>query len=109
MDDILVSPPTEEAHLAVLDQVMVRLEKHGLRRKLAKCSFLENSEHVGHRIDEHGLHPMEDKVEAIRNAPAPQNVSELIIMDVFGQPFNITASFALAFASRHQMESVTML
>ncbi len=68
MDDILVSPPTEEAHLAALDQVMARLEKHGLRRKLAKCSFLENSEHVEHGTYEHGFHPMEDKVEAISNA-----------------------------------------
>ncbi len=98
MDDILVSPPTEEAHLAALDQVMARVEKHGLRRKLAKCSFLENSEHVEHGIYEHGFHPMEDKVEAISNAE-----------EFFGQPFDITASFALAFASRHQMEFVIML
>ncbi|RXN30206.1 Retrovirus-related Pol poly from transposon opus [Labeo rohita] len=78
MDDILVSAPTEEAHLAVLDQVMARLEKHGLRMKLAKRAFLQDSvEYLGYRMDEHGLHPTEDKVEAIINAPAPRNVSEL--------------------------------
>ncbi len=93
---------------------MARLEKHRLRRKLAKCSFLKKSEYVGHRIDEHGLHPMEDKVEAIINAPAPQNVSELRsflgLINYYGIFLaNLSTSFALAFASRHQMELVTML
>lgn len=78
MDDILVSASTEEAHLAVLDQVMARLEKHGLRMELAKCAFLQDSvEYLGYRIDEQGLHPTEEKVEAIINAPAPRNVSEI--------------------------------
>mgnify|MGYP001792993720 CR=1 FL=1 len=31
---------------------------------------------LGHRIDAQGLHPMEDKVEAIRDAKVPQNVAE---------------------------------
>ncbi|CAG2207359.1 unnamed protein product [Mytilus edulis] len=31
----------------------------------------------GHVIDKHGLHKTPDKIEAIRNAPAPENVSQL--------------------------------
>ncbi len=34
-------------------------------------------EYLGHVIDEHGLHPTEDKVKAIQEAPTPKNISEL--------------------------------
>ena len=33
--------------------------------------------YLGHKIDQHGLHPIEDKVEAIQKARAPENVLEL--------------------------------
>ena len=33
--------------------------------------------YLGHRIDSEGLHPTEEKVRAIRDAPAPRNVTEL--------------------------------
>lgn len=78
MDDILVSAPTKEKHLSILDEVMKRLEKQGIKIKQSKCAFLQDSvEYLGYRIDAQGLHPTADKVEAIVNAPAPQNVTEL--------------------------------
>lgn len=78
MDDILVSAPTKEEHLKILDQVMTRLERYGVRIKQSKCAFLQDSvEYLGYRIDAQGLHPTESKVDAIVNAPAPQNVTEL--------------------------------
>lgn len=50
MDDILVSAPTKEEHVAILDQVMARLEKYGVRIKLSKCAFLQDSvEYLGNR------------------------------------------------------------
>ena len=33
--------------------------------------------YLGHKIDKNGLHPTEDKVRAVRDAPQPTNVSEL--------------------------------
>ena len=33
--------------------------------------------YLGHRVDQEGLRPTEDKVEAIREAPEPRNVTEL--------------------------------
>ena len=33
--------------------------------------------YLGHKIDEHGLHPLAEKVEAVQAAPAPTNVSDL--------------------------------
>uniref|UniRef100_A0AAZ3NPL7 ribonuclease H n=1 Tax=Oncorhynchus tshawytscha TaxID=74940 RepID=A0AAZ3NPL7_ONCTS len=78
MDDILVSAPTIGEHLVVLDKVMSRLEKYGVRMKRSKCEFLQDSvEYLGYTIDAQGLHPTNSKVEAIVNAPAPTNISEL--------------------------------
>ena len=33
--------------------------------------------YLGYRIDKTGLHPLQDKVEAIHDAPNPQSVQEL--------------------------------
>ncbi|XP_061735502.1 uncharacterized protein K02A2.6-like [Nerophis ophidion] len=78
LDDILVTASSEEEHLTRLDNVLTRLEKHGIRVKLSKCQFFQSSvEYLGHRIDKTGLHPTEEKVTAITNAPEPTNVTEL--------------------------------
>ena len=78
IDDILISGETEEAHLQTLDQVLERLEKAGLKLKEGKCSFLSSSVvYLGHKIDEHGLHPTQVKVEAVLAAPEPKNVTAL--------------------------------
>ena len=54
------------------------LESAGLRLKLSKCKFMQPTvEYLGYRIDAQGLHPIEKKVEAIRNAPAPENRHQL--------------------------------
>ena len=36
-------------------------------------------EYLGYRVDMHGLHAIEKKVEAIKNAPAPENQQQLKI------------------------------
>ena len=33
--------------------------------------------YLGHRIDAAGLHPLQDKVQAIKEAPVPKSVTEL--------------------------------
>ena len=77
-DDILITGPTNEDHLKSLEEVLKQLTKAGLRACLKKCKFIQPSvEYLGYKIDKHGLHPLPDRVEAIHNAPAPQNISEL--------------------------------
>ena len=39
--------------------------------------MLDKIEYLGHIIDAKGLHPTQEKVKAIREAPHPRNVSEL--------------------------------
>ena len=44
----------------------------------AKCSFMQPSvTYLGHRIDQHGLHPLKEKVQAMQDAPSPSSVTEL--------------------------------
>ena len=78
IDNILLTGLTEEAHLQTLEEVLKRLEKTELKAKLSKCEFMNPSvSYLGHRIDAEGLHPLPDKVQAIVDAPDPQNVQEL--------------------------------
>lgn len=78
LDDILIGGKTEEEHLKILDEVLSRLENAGLRVKQRKCEFMKSSvEYLGHRIDSLGLHPLQDKVEAVKKAPTPKSVTEL--------------------------------
>ena len=40
IDDILVTGPTDEAHLQTLEEVFRRLQNHGIRMKKSKCYLL---------------------------------------------------------------------
>ena len=78
LDDILVSGETETDHLANLDTVLTRMKEAGLRLRRSKCTFMQEAvEYLGHRVDAQGLHPVQKKVKAIAEAPAPTNVTEL--------------------------------
>ena len=76
LDDILISGSTEDQHLAALDEVLSRMDKSELRG--ANVSFADVSvSYLGHRIDAQDLHPLPERICAIRDAPAPTSVSAL--------------------------------
>ena len=78
LDDILVTGETKETHLKNLEEVFTRLEGAGLRLKRSKCTLLADEvQYLGHKVDAAGIHPVEAKVKAIVEAPAPTNVTEL--------------------------------
>ena len=78
IDDILITGATEAEHLERLEQVLQRLQEHGIRVKQEKCYFMQPSvQYLGHRIDAEGLHATDDKLDAITQAPTPKNVTEL--------------------------------
>ena len=78
LDDILLTGSSEVQHLETLQSVLQRLESAGLKLKRDKCKFLTSSiTYLGHRIDSEGLHPLQDKIKAILNAPSPTSVTEL--------------------------------
>ena len=39
--------------------------------------MLSKIEYLGHVIDESGLHPTQEKIKAIQEAPEPRNLAEL--------------------------------
>ena len=78
LDDILITGKSEDDHLLILKKVFARLSEAGLRIKLAKCDFMKPSiTYLGHKIDQTGLHPLAEKVEAIHKAPTPKSVQQL--------------------------------
>ena len=65
LDDIFLNEKSEWEHLKLLDEVLTRLEQSSVKLKKSKCVFPQ------------GVHPLADKIEAIRNAPRPTDVSQL--------------------------------
>ena len=77
IDVILIRTEPHE-YLQVLDEVLTRLEKHGILAKRSKCAFMVPSEEfLGYRVDGEGRHPTDEKIAAIKGAPSPKNVAEL--------------------------------
>ena len=69
LDDILVAGSMKVSHLRALDEVLSRLHKDGLRVKQKKRASMKPSvTYLGHRIDAHGLHPLQDRIRAIQEA-----------------------------------------
>ena len=78
-DDILVTGANKEEHHKTLSHVLDCLEKAGFQARKSKCQFMVPSvSYLGHLIDQFGCHPLQEKVKAIKEAPSPKNVSELI-------------------------------
>ena len=78
LDDILITGAMEAEHLHNLQEVLNRLEQAGMCLKKDKCTFLiPQVEYLGHQISQKGLHPTKEKVRAIVEASAPQNITQL--------------------------------
>lgn len=77
-DDIIITGSTMQEHISNIDKVLTKLGSAGMRLKLHKCQFLKSSvTYLGHRIDAEGIHPTDDKVKAINEAPIPSTKKEL--------------------------------
>ena len=78
IDDVLVTGHTEEEHLANLTEVLRRMASAGMRLKREKCFFMMSQVHyLGHTVSSKSIQPTQDKVRAIRDAPAPTNIHQL--------------------------------
>ena len=78
LDDVLVTGKTTDDHLKNLGEVLAKMQSVGIRLNKKKCHFLlPEVEYLGHKISSEGLHPSEEKVHALKNAPKPTNVSQL--------------------------------
>jgi len=72
LDDIIVFGRTPEELLERLDQVLTRLHQVGLKIKPSKSVIFKTEvEFLGHLVNQHGISPLPDKLEAIRDRPTP--------------------------------------
>lgn len=77
LDDVLVAEGPHDFG-KTLRRVLSTLRENGIRLREDKCELgCEQVVYLGHRIDREGLHPSEQKLEAIMKAPAPRNLHEL--------------------------------
>ena len=76
-DDLVVHGKETQDHDERLDKVLQRLADRGLTVNPAKCSFRQSSiEFFGLQLTKQGVKPTAEKVQAVRDAPAPTNASE---------------------------------
>ena len=78
IDDILITGTTAAEHDNNLEEVLKRLQEHGVCLKQEKCSFFKESvKYLGHCNSADGVHTTKEKTQAISEAPKPRNVQEL--------------------------------
>ena len=78
LDDILITGATEAEHKQRLRQVLTALQSAGLRLSIEKCTIgVPSVSYLGYMIDKEGIHPTKEKVQAIAEAPAPTNITQL--------------------------------
>ncbi|XP_028163909.1 uncharacterized protein K02A2.6-like [Ostrinia furnacalis] len=78
LDDVLVTDNCPELHLKKLHIVLKRLQDAGLTLQKEKCEFFKNEiNYLGYIINRDGLKKDPRKVNAIADAPVPNNVNSL--------------------------------
>ena len=78
LDDIIIFSNMEEEHLAHIEEIFRRLEAADLKMKQSKCDFFKKHIHyLGHLISANGIRPLKDKLDMIRDMPAPSSSKEV--------------------------------
>ena len=78
LDDIIVFGRTFEETMENLRFVMGRLKAAGLKLKASKCHwFRKSTKYLGHIVTPEGILCDPDKIESVKQWPAPQTVTEV--------------------------------
>ena len=78
IDDLLVASRNPEEHKQHLHIVFERLKKYGIIINPQKCEFgVPSLQFLGHQVDSSGIHPLEEKVQVIRDFPRPTTPRQL--------------------------------
>ena len=76
LDDMLVASHNAAQHLEHLRQVFTCLQDHGLQIHPSKCIFgVASLSFLGFQVAQHSIHPMDDKVQVIKDFTLRHNVS----------------------------------
>lgn len=94
LDDLLVFSRSRCEHQDHIRQLFRRLDQYGLVINVDKCQFGQATiNFLGHQISPHGVLPLPEKVDTIRNFPKPDTVKGL-------QEFNGMVNFYHRFIPR---------
>ena len=78
LDDVLIAAPTVKEHDVLLEKVLQQLQDSGIHLQEEKCHIGQGQvKYLGHVVDGTGIHPNEDKVRAIKEAPVPKDITQL--------------------------------
>ena len=78
LNDILVFSRSHREHQDHIRQLFRRLDQYGLAISADKCQFGKTTiNFLGHQISSHGVLPLPEKVDTIRNFPKPATVKGL--------------------------------
>lgn len=78
MDDILVTGSTKEEHDLRLEEVLAKIERSGMTLNKDKCEFaVQEVKFLGHILNKHGIRVDPEKERAIKEMPAPTDISGL--------------------------------
>ena len=78
LDDILVFSPDIETHLKHVRILFQRMREADLKLKESKCNFLKaHVQYLGHLISGKGIEPVPEKLESIKEIPAPKTPKEV--------------------------------
>ena len=97
IDDVLVTAPSFELHLARLEETLVRIREAEFTLKIAKCQIFANKIHfLGHEISLEGIRPLKSKVAAVQDLAAPTTVRGVRqILGLFGYYRRFIAQYAV--------------
>nr|XP_039270990.1 uncharacterized protein K02A2.6-like [Styela clava] len=78
LDDMLTTGIITLNIWTILKNNLMRLQQYNLKVNKSKTEFFKNSvEFCGYKVDCNGLHKTDAKIKAIRDAPRPENVSQV--------------------------------
>jgi transposase InsO family protein len=79
LDDILVFSKDPEKHDDNVREVLRRLKANGMFARLKKCVFdATEVEFLGFKVDAHGIHMCQNKVQAVEEWPEPKSVHDVM-------------------------------
>ena len=99
VDEILVARSGGVTpHMEVIKQVFGRLAKHNVKLNGLKCQFFQAQvKYKGHILSKEGISPVKSKLDAIRLAPRPTDMSQ--VRSFLGM-LNYYSEFIKDFASK---------
>ena len=78
IDDVTIYTKTFEEHLEVLQEVLLRIKKHGMFLKPKKCTIATHELHMlGHIISRNGIKTDPAKISAVSKYPNPTSKTEV--------------------------------